>query len=978
MNMIIGNHDVDYASRVLALRLKLRRPREELVSQGIMPPLKTPPAFHEQRQRLERAKVGDCLQRKIRMRPDKSQLINQHILEDTSTDPLVSATHQRLKRARLERDLEGKIKNRPGPLELIEENILKTDNLVEQIIKDGSVAFMKTNSMDMLDEESQEICTDEPPSPSQSESSSVLFPDVRFANVPSPPDISTFFERLKNESGLNTPLLAASGLLSPGLDSGLTSPQQVTPPTPSLFSMPPTHTKTSSSSSSSTTSSKSRKKQAKRPKPKEIKFHEYKPPNDTNNKTLASATDDNPYNLLLMQQQLFLQLQLLQQQQAMQQQSGNPKEPTTSTSSLGSIASPGGNTDTVPAIPLKVGKITGNLEDMKVAELKIELKARGLHVSGTKPQLVERLRPYTEAYASRSNSTSSTYDISTSSPQGKVSSSTDIPLDVMSDISAPSSISSPPVSPPEIKQLPSVKSEPMSPGSVFMDPMSPQNLQSQIDSFTISSQNPLEDFKLHRSPSSGSMRSKTIPMDMDSNSNLEPCLADLTSEDPSQNDSSDLVKQQQRKIEELQQQLLLSQMQIQQQKQQLQSRPPPPPPPPLPPPSQAGNMRLQTTTSTPQSLIPGMIRTVPSQLSAGQIKVTNTTSGSPVGQPPSFQVSQSLAATTKAFSFGIPATAQQFTIPKHTMDLKSVSLPNGLFSSTKASSLPNSPTDTITDASSLSRSLTNPTFTIPPPKYEDAVRHSKIKNGNQAQAGGNARSTHTQDLDDLLEVLVDHGYQLPLTPRNRGHFTVSNSFPQTITLTQSPQRVHLSPPLTPPEARHPPLNAISRSMPPSHMTTELPMDIDAELSLGTIDLGVVKSERVSPDMKKEDQLANSLDITMIDGDSNILGLGTDSLTGTCASAADTHLDNWSLTGHCASSSDTNVDNWLDLVIPSSGSTLTPVSCTPPTGLSIENVLGNPLGKDPFSLNLFDLGEISTPTDLHHLEGDGWDNIPVGE
>ena len=42
---------------VLQLKLQQRRTREELVSQGIMPPLKSPAAFHEQRRSLERARV---------------------------------------------------------------------------------------------------------------------------------------------------------------------------------------------------------------------------------------------------------------------------------------------------------------------------------------------------------------------------------------------------------------------------------------------------------------------------------------------------------------------------------------------------------------------------------------------------------------------------------------------------------------------------------------------------------------------------------------------------------------------------------------------------------------------------------------------------------------------------------------------------------------------------------------------------------
>lgn len=43
--------------------------------------LKTPPAFHEQRQKLERAKTGDLLKAKIQQRPDRQELVRQHILE---------------------------------------------------------------------------------------------------------------------------------------------------------------------------------------------------------------------------------------------------------------------------------------------------------------------------------------------------------------------------------------------------------------------------------------------------------------------------------------------------------------------------------------------------------------------------------------------------------------------------------------------------------------------------------------------------------------------------------------------------------------------------------------------------------------------------------------------------------------------------------------------------------------------------------
>ncbi|KAL0617513.1 Myocardin-related transcription factor B [Plecturocebus cupreus] len=59
---------------MLQLRLQQRRTREQLVDQGIMPPLKSPAAFHEQIKSLERARTENFLKHKIRSRPDRSEL----------------------------------------------------------------------------------------------------------------------------------------------------------------------------------------------------------------------------------------------------------------------------------------------------------------------------------------------------------------------------------------------------------------------------------------------------------------------------------------------------------------------------------------------------------------------------------------------------------------------------------------------------------------------------------------------------------------------------------------------------------------------------------------------------------------------------------------------------------------------------------------------------------------------------------------
>eukprot|EP00064_Thunnus_orientalis_P020343 superscaffoldBa00005545_g20478 len=72
---------------VLQLRLQQRRTREQLVDQGIMPPLKSPAAFHGQIRSLERARTENFLKHKIRSRPERAELVRMHILQVTTAAP---------------------------------------------------------------------------------------------------------------------------------------------------------------------------------------------------------------------------------------------------------------------------------------------------------------------------------------------------------------------------------------------------------------------------------------------------------------------------------------------------------------------------------------------------------------------------------------------------------------------------------------------------------------------------------------------------------------------------------------------------------------------------------------------------------------------------------------------------------------------------------------------------------------------------
>ncbi|XP_057203197.1 myocardin-related transcription factor A isoform X2 [Triplophysa rosa] len=378
---------------VLQLKLQRRRTREELVNQGIMPPLKSSASFHEQRRSLERARTEDYLKRKIRCRPERSELVRMHILEETSAEPSLQAKQLLLKRARLAVDLNDKISQRPGPMELIHKNILPLHNSLKQAIIDTEFPKVVAESSSFDEESSdafspeQVVCQD--PSPGS-------------AHLPSPPEI-----------------LASE-----------TIPKQVTPPPPPLLSIadPAPHQKLANGAgqkqafalqkggnkaSAERPVQRTKKARDNKPKVKKLKYHQYVPPDQKAERDPPPLLDSS-YAKLLYQQQLFLQLQIINQQQ----QNYNyhtilpapPKPPADQQPASSNGSSPSTNappsqlTSTNSAVPhyqitsnlVKIGPLPPNLEELKVAELKQELKLRGLTVSGTKNDLIERLKNFHE------------------------------------------------------------------------------------------------------------------------------------------------------------------------------------------------------------------------------------------------------------------------------------------------------------------------------------------------------------------------------------------------------------------------------------------------------------------------------------------------------------------------------------------------------------------------------------------------------
>ncbi|XP_038199451.1 myocardin-related transcription factor A isoform X1 [Arvicola amphibius] len=403
---------------VLQLKLQQRRTREELVSQGIMPPLKSPAAFHEQRRSLERARTEDYLKRKIRSRPERSELVRMHILEETSAEPSLQAKQLKLKRARLADDLNEKIAQRPGPMELVEKNILPVESSLKEALIVGQVNYPKVADSSSFDEDSSDALSPEQPASHESQGSvpSPLEPRV---SEPLPSATSTSPTQVLSQLPVGPdpgetlflteqPPLPPPPLLPPSLTNGTTVP--TAKPAPTLI-------KQSQPKSASEKSQRSKKAKELKPKVKKLKYHQYIPPDQKPDK--GAPAMDSSYAKILQQQQLFLQLQILNQQQQQQQQqhynyqailpappkpagetpgSGAPTPSRSlSTSSSSSSGTPGPSglaRQNSTALAGKPGALPANLDDMKVAELKQELKLRSLPVSGTKTELIERLRAY--------------------------------------------------------------------------------------------------------------------------------------------------------------------------------------------------------------------------------------------------------------------------------------------------------------------------------------------------------------------------------------------------------------------------------------------------------------------------------------------------------------------------------------------------------------------------------------------------------
>ncbi|XP_037112661.1 myocardin-related transcription factor B [Syngnathus acus] len=305
--------------------------------------LKAPAAFHEQIRSLNRSRTGNLVKDKLCRRPARSEMVHMKIRQESEADASVQAARLELKRALLADDIKQKIARRPGPMELVEKNDHDGDS------PDPS----ERANVYTLSEDNSEA----------------LSPRTRGQTSPSADSVSP----TRTEA---SPCNSSSDLSSTGEEPAATSQLIAAALTKESSPKPP--------------GEKSRGKKSREAKPRirKLKYHQYIPPDHHKHelKPSPAARVDAAYVRILQQQQHFLQLQILSQQHF-----GHQQVVLNSASDFQTSCSA-----KVPNENCKPCQLPSNVDEMKVAELKVELKLRSLPVSGTKMDLIERLKLYHE------------------------------------------------------------------------------------------------------------------------------------------------------------------------------------------------------------------------------------------------------------------------------------------------------------------------------------------------------------------------------------------------------------------------------------------------------------------------------------------------------------------------------------------------------------------------------------------------------
>ncbi|KAM3860066.1 myocardin [Diretmus argenteus] len=379
----------------------------------------------------------------------------------------------RLNRARLAEDLNEKLALRPGPLELLQKNIIPLDSVPTDAMTVNHGKFPKQEDSYAFEEDSSSDSLSPDQHHSDESQGSACPSSEAVGSTPSSSSSPALTSPRQGGASRDPPDQSQGEGLSGANNSHTTPPI----PVPAIVK--------------SKTSDKNRHKKPKdvKPKVKKLKYHQYIPPDQKAEKSPPPM--DSAYARLLQQQQLFLQLQILSQQKhahtqshtlsqtPTQTQTQQRQQPSFSYQSLHSPVHTQKGANDLPACssaptsaitssssspvkttypnqtisPIKPGPLPANLDDLKVSELRQQLRIRGMPVSGTKTALIERLRPFKDSNTGSSPSGSS--DITTVTfpvtPTGSLSSyqspTSSSALSQGGYYPYPSTSSTPPISP---------------------------------------------------------------------------------------------------------------------------------------------------------------------------------------------------------------------------------------------------------------------------------------------------------------------------------------------------------------------------------------------------------------------------------------------------------------------------------------------------------------------------------------------------
>ncbi|KAM9353280.1 uncharacterized protein ABDE67_005652 [Symphorus nematophorus] len=340
---------------------------------------------------------------------------------------------QRQKKARQAQDLTERIQHPPGPAEQQHEHTLPLENrpasfpLSADVFEDDISSCSSSSPTEQHGVHQSPAFTSLP-----GLSGDQLLSDFPAVGPPlnhSPSHAQSGLALLPATEGIRQPmsvtLSESNSMATTGRPSGMYLTSQTTPLLPKT-ARPPSPTCSSSLPTSLNFNHlpRPRKPRDTKPKMRKLKYHQYIPPDQrggsgtggggAKQKSPTPAQPLDPaYSHLLKQQQVFLQLQILQQNQQQQQQQQQQLQPQQQLTVVPSgdhsdlVKSSGAlplNPQPVPATtnhtPMdtnpasKPELLPANLVDLTVSELRQQLRKRGLPVSGTKPALLQRLRPF--------------------------------------------------------------------------------------------------------------------------------------------------------------------------------------------------------------------------------------------------------------------------------------------------------------------------------------------------------------------------------------------------------------------------------------------------------------------------------------------------------------------------------------------------------------------------------------------------------